>query len=253
MSNIIQGKKDPQEQAPSYGYQPGRGFHSVRRWKITNPADIPGLLNQLIAAGYAYEVTPEADGAITLVEARFGSDPLGQGDPTTTILSEIWERDALVTEKDILESDLAAVAQISQSDKELIRNSINSPPKDASPALSGASVAVYLLMLSGVKHVRVSSPVVRRTRITANAYTVKASDANMGRILSTASMTTLEGAPTTVLFSLPTFTSARTDIDLRYGWFKKPAKVTQQGDGRWQIVQEYEYDNWAAFLYGAPI
>jgi hypothetical protein len=65
-------------------------------------------------------------------------------------------------------------------------------------------------------------------------------------------MTSLEGAPPTILFSLPNYTKARADgIGLAYGFLKKPARVLQQGDGRWQIVQEYDYDLWSTLLYDA--
>ena len=250
MSNIVQGVKSAVQQPASYGFTPGRGYHQRLRWKISNPADIPALLGQLIAAGYAYEVSPEADGAITVVEATSQPASDTNGDPATQPLAEKWERDSMTTEKDILQSDLAIVAAIIPTVAETIRKAVadNAPPASA---LNANETKVYNLMLSGAKSIRVSSPVVRRTRITASSYTVKASDTNMGKILSTAQMTSLENAPTTVLFNLPSTGSSvgAAGVARRSGWYKKPAKVNQQGDGQWQITQEYEYDIWSSDLY----
>ena len=88
MSNIIQGVQSAIPQPSTYGYTPGRGYHQRLRWKITNPADIPALLGQLIAAGYAYDVSPEADGAITVVEATSQPAQDTNGDPASTSRSQ---------------------------------------------------------------------------------------------------------------------------------------------------------------------
>ena len=251
MSNVIQGVQSAIQQPSTYGYTPGRGYHSRLRWKISNPADIPALLGQLIAAGYAYEVSPESDGAITVVEATTQPAQDTVGDFTTTPLAEIWERDSVTTEKDLLQCDLNSFAQILPYKKLLIQKAIDDKTALDSSVTGPYEVIAYNLLAAGVKSIRVSSPVVRRTRITASSYTVKASDTNMGKILSTAQMSSFEGAPSTVLFALPS-TGAYSGvggITRRSGWYKKPAKVAQQGDGRWQIVQEYEYDIWSSDLY----
>ena len=250
MSNIIQGVQSAIPQPSTYGYTPGRGYHQRLRWKITNPADIPALLGQLIAAGYAYDVSPEADGAITVVEATSQPAQDTNGDPASTPLAEIWERDSMTTEKDLLQCDLNYFASILPYRKLLIQKAIDDKTELDASLTAQNELDLYALLAHGVKSIRVSSPVVRRTRITASSYTVKASDTNMGKILTTAQMTSFEGAPSTVLFNLPsTGTVTVSGFTARSGWYKKPAKVAQQGDGRWQIVQEYEYDIWSSDLY----
>lgn len=250
MSNVIQGVKSAIQQPSSYGYIPGRGYHSRLRWKITNPSDIPALLGQLIAAGYSYDVSPEADGAVTVVEATSQPASDTNGDPATTPLAEIWERDSVTTEKELIESSI--FNSIATYQKSEIKKAAESGSRSLPTYVDTADkLTLYNLIAAGVKTVRVSSPLVRRTRITASSYTVKASDTNMGKILSTAQMTSLELAPSTVLFSLPASGSATgaDGVAKTSGWYKKPAKVSQQGDGRWQIVQEYEFDLWATAIY----
>lgn len=252
MANIVVGTQTPVQQPNSYGWRNGRGGYTKQRWRVTNQSDLSGLISQILAAGGSYDVSEQADGAIFLVEATFDTDANdgSGGSPTATILSEIWERDVAMTEKDILASDVAAVRDISETEKTSIRKWISTPDDNSSPPLTDANaIDVYLHMLAGVKTVRVYSPVIRRTRITANSYAVVTSDTNVGKILSQAQMTSLENAPGTILFELPDSTFTGTDFDARYGFYKKPARVTQQGDGKWQIVQEYDYDYWSELLY----
>jgi len=256
MSNVTVGTQTAIEQASSYGYQPGRGDYTRRRWRVSDPTDVGPLLTELRALGYAYDVTPSADGAVTDVEGRLDAEPSGDGGgPEAAVLSETWEREAQVSDKDILESDVAIISALTQAEKQIIKRELAQPePGYTSTGLSADAFSVYQLMLTGVKTVRVYSPIIRRTRITANSYAVQYADSNVGRRLSTAQMTSLEGAPGNLLFSLPSYTKARTDnatIPLSYGFVKKPARITQQGDGRWQIVQEYDYDLWSTLLYAA--
>lgn len=252
MSKIVIGTQTAIEQPQTYGYQVGRGFYTRRRWRVTNSADVDTLTAQLLAAGFSYEVGSSQDGAIYEVDARLEAEPTNPA-PEATILSETWERDTQVTEKDILESDVEAIGDLTQAEKQIIKNQLaQQNPSYASAGLSSGAFDVYLLMLTGVKSVRVYSPVIRRTRIAANNYAVKVADTNVGKRLSTGQMTSLEGAPGTLLFNLPNTTKQRDDsIGLAYGFIKKPARILQQGDGRWQIVQEYDYDLWSTLLYSA--
>ena len=256
MSNVVVGTQAVIQQAGSYGYTKGKGGYTKVKYSVTNPAEVAGLLYQLLAFGYSYDVTPGADGAYTIVEASADtnvspSNPAGET-KTTEPLAETWERDSVSTEKDILQSNLEDINSILPYKKLLIQKCIDDKTDMDGSLTSNAEKAVYNLMADGVKSVRVFSPVVRRTRLTSSTYQVVVSDRNMGKILSTAQMTTLEEAPDSVLFELPETESQNAPtlgVERRSGWFKKPARVNQQGDGRWQIVQEYEFDYWSKYLY----
>ena len=254
MSKIVVGTQTAIEQPQVYGYQVGRGYYTRRRWRVTSATDVDALTVQLLALGYSYDVSTSQDGAIFEVDARLESEPTNPA-PEATILSETWERDTQVTEKDILESDVLKIGALTQSEKQIIKHQLaQQNPTFVSAGLSTDAQEVYRLMLTGVKSVRVYSPVILRTRLAANNYAVKVADTNVGKRLSTAQMTSFENAPPTILFNLPTNTKVRGDsatIGLEYGFLKKPARVLQQGDGRWQIVQEYDYDLWSTLLYAA--
>jgi hypothetical protein len=245
MANIIVGQQHAELEGVTYGQQVGRGGYQKRRWKVTNSTDIGTLVSALAASGYSYEVQPQ--GQITIVEGTLDYD--NGGSPTTTVLSTIWERDVHVAEKDVLESNITLVSSLSDSDKRTIRDFIGHD-YPMSPALTGNALTVYKLMLNGFKTWTIYQPIIKRTWIAANSYSVAASDTNVGLILTAAQMTSLEGAPGGLLYALPASgTGSRSDIALKVGYLKMPCRVHQQGDGRWQITQEWHYGHWAGDLY----
>lgn len=246
MSNVIIGEQHAVQQYGNYGYQVGRGSYQKLRWKLTTQADVDTLTTALAGAGYSWDVTKHD--AVFDVEGRL--DYESGGAPTSTPISTLWERDVQVTEKDVLESNLAIVGGISEDDKRTIRQYIDDT--SSSPALSGDADTIYNLMLNGFKTWTVYQPIIRRSKLASNGYTVAESDTNVGEILTAAQMTSLEGAPGGILFALPASgAGARSDIALLVGYLKMPCRVQQQGDGRWLIQQEWHYGYWPSALYSA--
>ena len=167
MSKIVVGTQTAIEQPLVYGFQAGRGFYTRRKWRVTSAADVNSLTAQLLALGYSYDVSSSQDGAIYEVDARLEAEPDGSP-PEAVILSETWERDTQVTEKDILESDVAIVGDLDQAEKQIIKNQLAQQNTTfVAAGLSTDAQAIYQLMLIGVKSTRVYSPVIRRTRIAA--------------------------------------------------------------------------------------
>lgn len=263
MSNTVVGLQTQQEQPASWGWVVGRGGSLKRSWKVSDASQIGGLISYIIGTGGGYQVTPQADGAVWLVEANYETDSSGNTGPTssvpTTPLSEIWERDIKPSEKDLLEANVAIVNNLGNTDKKLIKQGLDEHiVPDEIAFTSSDALTLYTLMYNGVKTWMVYQPVIRRTRMTANNYTVPESDTNVGKILTKAQMTSLEGAPPVILFDLPASgTSYRTtstnaaDINLTLAYLKMPARVTQQGDGKWQILQEWDYGAWPSALFTA--
>jgi hypothetical protein len=249
MANTTLGTVGAIEQPSSYGFTQGKGSFSKRSWKITNPSSVVTLVSQLAAAGYSYEVT---NGQYITVEARAEQDP-SSGDPANTPLQDIWERVGVVSEKDILESDTTAISSISSEDLDIIKREIDSPNSTGTNpwvwADSSNKYKLFKLLYYGVKNARVWQPVVKHSYITASTYSVKWSDLNVGKIISTSKMYSLEGCPAAVLFNLPTQSPNRTDISLSAGWYKRPASVQQLAGGQWQITQEYEFGYWPDLIY----
>jgi hypothetical protein len=173
------------------------------------------------------------------------------GDPTTDVVDD-WEYFSHDSEVDILKADIASVNSITDTDKSLIRKAIQAPPGGPSPAVSSGSASdIYLLMLTGVREMRISQPILRHTKTVTRAYQVKAARTNVKKIISTANIGTLEGIPAAVLFQLPTDVSTRDG--LVYGWYKKEPSVRLAARQKIRIEQEWEYGLWSTLLYGAAI
>ena len=243
--NTIVGTSGLIEQPQSYGYTQGRGSFSIRTFKITGGSHLTTLLPYLASTGYSYEVT---NGAVVTVTARSEADQ-DNDNPQTEPLQDIWERQANVVERDILQSNVSSVVAVSAENKILLSAALENHKM---PLFTGASATdadkLYYLIKSGIKTVLISSPILRHTYITANNYTVQWSDNNVGKILTSGQMTSIEGCPSTVLFNLPT-TSAADSTYLTAGFLKKPAHVLQIAGGQWQISQEYLFDLWAKLIY----
>jgi hypothetical protein len=252
MANIIVGDQNPVQQGIRYERDANGRGRQVQTWKVTDSADVATLVSALISGGYSYAL--QYDGQICTVEGTldYGS---GFGSPTTTPLTTIWERDIRIHEKDLLASNNSLVANgsVTEAHKKTILESLGLNVAPAATGLTSNALTVYTLMFNGVKSVLVYQPVIRRSKLCANSYATAESDTNMGKILTSAQMTSLEGAPGGLLYSLPASSapSIRTDLNLMLGYLKMPARVQQQGDGRWQITQEWDYGEWSTYLYTA--
>jgi len=90
--------------------------------------------------------------------------------------------------------------------------------------------------------VPVLTPTLRHTQTVSNSWTIPASFTNVGRIISRASMISLEAIPTDILFQLPNDISTRTTQPaLVYGYRKKHPTVRTAALQKTQIEQEWAY------------
>lgn len=213
--------------------------------------------------GLAYEVT-EGFGKWRL-EVHF---PYGMNgiDPRTDKI-ENWEFFAQHAEKDLLDSAVEnpnSVGLLTQNQIEKIRFFIQNPPDgtitkfptQADFVLDStdgglAGFAIYGLMFQGVRNFPVEQPMLRRTVTTSNQYAVAYALTNIRKIISTATLVTLESMPTALLFNLPADVS--NDNTRAYGWYKPFPTIQQVARLKWQIVQEWQYGLWATLIWGAPL
>lgn len=100
-------------------------------------------------------------------------------------------------------------------------------------------------LVKGVQSYEIDQYVLRRTRVVLESTAINAIDLNIRKMISTASMGTLEKAPAKfpVIGSLPT----------GY-WLKKRPKAEPASQGRWTIHQEYWHtDLFSKLIYGDPL
>ncbi len=248
---IINGQRGAYFQPTEYGSDASGPFF-IWRYEGTR-AEIEQLIPGVAAAGGQWRVSQGYSGARDILEARFSSQPGDTGGETAI---DAWEFFANEVEKDLLQTDNAAVNAITADEKRKIKEAIENPTPGKTPALTTpGAIDVYLLMLEGVSSLRVSAPVVRHTQTVSNNYAIKASLTNVGRLMSTLSFLALEGVPSTVLFNLPNFSvgTEKANLGLRYAWLKRFPVIRVGALQKMQIEQEWEYGLWATTLYGAVI
>jgi len=237
MSNpVITGKKGAYQQPQRLGLSESGGY-AILTWEGTRNevlANVPGIE----AMGGLWDYEDSFSGAKCRLVGRFAVQPGQEEVPVNT-----WEFFAGEIEKDILESDVAVVNGISEDEKRKIRDAIQNPTPGQSPSLINTNaINLYLLMLTGVRSVRVPTPTLRHTQTVSNNWTVPAARTNVGKIILTANMGALEAIPNDILFSLPSLTSTRTG--LTYGWLKLDPTVRTAARQRTQIEQEWRYGLW---------
>ena len=117
-----------------------------------------------------------------------------------------------------------------------------------------ACYSLYLLSKSGMEVFPIEASVISHTQLVSNQYAVQASFLNVGRIISSASMYSMEGVPNSLLYAVPTIPTPSQFIetagDLQYGWRKVRPKVTRLAYFKWRIAQSYQFGLWATKAYG---
>lgn len=246
MNEIITGKNAPTQNAIEIRYSPTDGWSGT--CQIEGPkATVKPLLQQLASLGYSFAYREDQNPKAQVQYSTFGSvEPGGTEVPTLQ-----WEYFANPAEIDVLEMDSNNINSITDDDKRKIRNAINSPDPDASPSLTGDALTLYKLMLGGVRSGRINQPTLRVSKLVSGSYPVQASISNVGRIISTNTLTVQENIPGTLLFQLPNFSTSKSGF--AYGWYKKFPNVQQSGGNRWNVSQEWEYGLWVPFLYGSVL
>lgn len=246
MSQTITGKAEAVQNVEEIRYSPTDGWSGT--WQIEGPkAAVKPLIDQLAALGYNFTYRCDKNPLAQIQYSTIGTiAPGGQETPTLQ-----WEYFANSAEIDVLEVDSANINSISDDNRRIIRSAINNPDATTGPTLTGNSLSLYQLMLGGVRSYRINQPTLRVSKIVSGSYGVKASLTNIGRIISTNTLSLQESIPNTILFELPNYISTKSGFS--FGWYKKFPNVQQAGGNRWNISQEWEYGLWAPFLYGSVL
>lgn len=219
-------------------------------------AQIPGLM---------YEVK-ESFGKLRL-DVRFPWNMQGI-DPKTDIIDN-WELFANTVEVDILFASIPSGILDGLTAQQItkLRNLEQNPPDpndtanypqqgdftlDGNATTGANAFQVWTRMTKGVRNFPVEAPVLRHTITTSLAYAIPASLVNVRKLLTTATLYQLEGAPANYLFNLPTDTPP-SDTALVYGWRKIFPTIQQVALMKWQIIQEYHYGLWDTTFWPLPI
>lgn len=248
---IINGDKTPQSNREEVRFGLQGGEYSKR---ITGPVDeVRKLIPALVAAG-ATGVFIHDSSPIATLEYTFGSIDMVTGNPADERPTSVYECQTAEVEKDILESDIAVTNGVNGTASEtLLRKYLNGT--DLTPAevasLSANGTAVYGEIKAGFRSIRIMVPTLKISKVVSNAYTVKAAQTNVNRLIATAKVSTDESIPVGILFDLPANTTTKPNRS--YAWLKKPPQVTITGGNRFAVSQEYEFGLWSTVIYGAVV
>ena len=250
MSNLITGQTKA-IQPKSSGYKKANGYFEKYSEKHTSYDAAFAAGVALVTQGYEFTVTP-LNGGVYLMEATGEQNFTGGAvnDPNAA-LTDVWELQPNMVEKDFLDADITLTNGMSADEIAKVKTAVEKTGGVADPAWTASQKKAYALMMAGVKSISIFAPTLRRTRLVRRDYTVRDALTNVGNVIYTASLYTYESVPNTLLFNLPTNSNpTRSDgITLQYGWLKKYPNITQVAGGKWQLVQEWQYNLWATDLY----
>lgn len=120
-----------------------------------------------------------------------------------------------------------------------------------------AAKSLYYLIKGNTDSFQIEASIIRHSQLVSNLYSRQASYSNVNRIISPASMISVEGTPSGLLFQIPPSPAAiqfiETPGDLQYGWRKVRPNVTRLAAYKWRIQQNYQYGQWPLRLYGGVI
>lgn len=242
------------EQGVVKEYDPRRGPVTIRRWRGPRAA-LEALKDNLIAAGWTTRLET-GGGPNCSLEASIAQEFSG-GAPQITDPVDTWELTANVSEKDILRSDSTQIDGLSSADikvlRDLIKGKLEFDGLTSSKFTSAGSLGwnVAKLIAQGLQSVVVYQPIIRHTKTVSRNWEVPASLTNVGNILLTSTLVSLEDPPASISNNLSASGAevTRDGLTFRYGWLKTHPTITDAANERIQIVQEWQWGLWPTLIY----
>jgi hypothetical protein len=215
------------------------GFRATRKFRGLK-SDILGQVPLMQQAGYSFRITPDEDGpmadcVMTAPDAQDGASV--ESEITTT-----WTVSGNDLEKDL--ENHPSWLNLAESERENLRDYKNGSKKESETTTTSTTGGEFkTLIKAGTTSYTLSQIVVQRTMTVNPGYAGAVAMSNVNRIYSKASLTTAESIPDTIVFTM---------LDGHY--LKRTPTITQQPNGRFQIVNEWWHaDTWSTVLYGSVL
>ena len=234
--NITITEYDPEiEWSSANGYRATRKFRGLK-------SDILGQVPAMRQAGYTFRITPDEDGpfaecTMTAPDAQDGADSSAETELTTT-----WTVAGNDIEKD-LESHPNWL-NMAETERELLREYKAGSKKESEVTTTTTHGDNFkTLIKAGTTSYTISQIVVQRTMTVGPGFAGAAAMSNINGIYSANGLTLAESIPQTIVFTL-----------LSGYYLKRTPTITQQPNGRFQIVNEWWHaDTWSTTLYGGVV
>ena len=244
MSTVL-GEGGATEQGVVYGFTPQRGAFTRRTWLCPDKDEARDIYEEYVDLGWSVTVT---EGVVTKIEAEYGADQGGGGEPPAEVPTETWELMSNMVMKDVMDLDGFTDASISEADYEKLKKYRDQGEEPDSLTNSGA-VKMYKLIRARVNGKEVAQAIIRHNVVVSQGYSLAWATTNAGNVLTSLSG---EGLPNDLKFILPLTGPVATGgdgIEKYAGWLKMFANVQQSGFDKWIVAQEYRYGIWARALY----
>jgi len=243
----------PVQQPYKEQYSPSNGNIITKTWRGTygdgSATDVGTLIPGLKDAGYEYTLLQEGKGGIWRLEATIGND----------VLENTWEVLGEDTQKDILNSTLPDVQNLSNSSILILRVMMEhfadfkgtppGPPQGASSLEVASFYVVQQNIIAGMRTVPFALPIVRRSYIATRQYLVTDSALFVNYPFARSTLIGSEGVPSIYWPVLPqTGPSSIGTLAVNYGYMKKSPKIELSTKGRVRVSQEWIYDAWSSIL-----
>lgn len=257
--SIRNGQPGPHPQPTSYG-RTDAGQFSVVPFEDVDANKINALAASYDAAGYNYNV--EHGFAKSKLTVQFSYNYQQQGQETPV---DVWEYVGQEAQKDLLSASVftGITATLSLKNQELIRAALasdfsntasktNLVQADFTDGNAANAFTLYNLMKAGYTDEIVQVPAIRHTQIVSLIYPITLSKTNIGRIISTSTLISLENPPNWAVTGLPTDVPPTfATINVAYGWRKCSPTIQQIAYRKTQIIQEFQYGLWPIATKGA--
>lgn len=260
--SIRTGITGPWLQPSEYGRNEAGQFATVP-YEDVDPDKINSLAAQFDRLGFKYRVSHNF--GKHRLEVYFSYNPdIANEQPV-----DLWEYDGNEAQKPLLSAAIpvgvnSIVTTLSSLNLEVITKALqgtfpaNAPKDSAGAQFIDASancftdgnptnaLAVYNLMKAGVEDGIVQTPVLRHTQTVSFVYPITISKLNVGRIITTSTLISLENPPSWALTGLPNDVppSFISGITLAYGWKKMGPHIHMIAGQKFSIVQEFQYGLW---------
>jgi hypothetical protein len=261
--SVKTGIPGPWLQPSEYGRNEVGQFATVP-YEDVDPNKINNLAAQFDRLGYRYRVI-HSFGKHRL-EVYLSYNPETKDEQPV----DLWEYTSLTAQKSLLAANVVSgITQLLIAENvKIIKDALNgtmpngfvsSPghtdlqPSDFTGNINQQNAAwdVYTLMHNDFETVEVGAPTIRHTQTVSFIYPITLSKENVGRVITTPTLISMENPPDWAVNGLPDDPAPTIGgIVLAYGWMKKPPAIQQIAGQKVQLVQEFQYGLWPLIIYG---
>jgi len=266
--SVKTGLPGPWLQPSEYGRNEAGQFATVP-YEDVDPNKINALAAQFDRLGYRYRVIHTFGKHRLEVYLSYNPDVANE-QPV-----DLWEYAGNEAQKNILSASVpvgvsSITTTLSSLNVEVIQKALqgtfpDNAPKDSAGAQfldasancftngnPGNALLVYNLMKAGVEDVIVQTPSIRHTQVVSFIYPITLAKLNVGRIITTSTLISLENPPNWAVTGLPTDSTPpfQSGISLDYGWRKGSPHINQIAGQKVQIIQEFQYGLWPVQTMG---